>query len=53
MRLTTTIKTIYLAIQNALQYLYSRGITKESIDKFQIGYASSSNDTINYLKTTF
>ena len=39
--------------QNALQYLSSRGITKESIDKFQIGYASSSNDTINYLRNNF
>ena len=38
---------------NALQYLSSRGITKESINKFQIGYASSSNDTINYLKNNF
>ena len=42
-----------LSNQNALQYLNSRGITKESIDKFQIGYASSSNDTINYLKNNF
>ena len=39
--------------QNALQYLSSRGITKESINKFQIGYASSSNDTITYLKNNF
>lgn len=39
--------------QNAIQYLYSRGITKESINKFQIGYAPSSNDTINYLKSNF
>ena len=39
--------------QNALQYLSSRGITKESINKFQIGYAPSSNDTINYLKSNF
>lgn len=38
---------------NALQYFNSRGITKESIDKFQIGYASSSNDTITYLKNNF
>jgi DNA primase len=38
---------------NVLQYLNSRGITKESIDKFQIGYASSSNDTITYLKNNF
>ena len=42
-----------LSNQNALQYLNSRGITKESIDKFQIGYASSSNDTISYLKNNF
>ena len=42
-----------LSNQNALQYLNSRGITKESIDKFQIGYASSSNDTITYLKNNF
>ena len=39
--------------QNAIQYLNSRGITKESINKFQIGYAPSSNDTINYLKSNF
>lgn len=39
--------------QNALQYLYSRGITKESINKFHIGYAHSSTDTINYLKSNF
>lgn len=42
-----------LSNQNAIQYLYSRGITKESIDKFQIGYASGSNDTINYLRNNF
>ena len=42
-----------LSTLNAIQYLSSRGITKESIDKFQIGYASSSNDTISYLKTNF
>ncbi|KAB7889760.1 DNA primase [Poseidonibacter ostreae] len=39
--------------QNALQYLSLRGITKESINIFQIGYAPSSNDTINYLKSNF
>ena len=42
-----------LSTLNAIQYLSSRGITKESIDKFQIGYASSSNDTITYLKNNF
>ena len=42
-----------LSTLNAIQYLSSRGITKESINKFQIGYASSSNDTITYLKNNF
>jgi DNA primase len=42
-----------LSNQIALQYLYSRGITKESIDKFQIGYAPGSNDTLTYLKNNF
>jgi DNA primase len=35
------------------QYLKSRGISDFSIEKFEIGYASNSNDTINFLKTNF
>jgi len=38
-------KTLLSQNQNALNYLVSRGITKESIDKFQVGYAPSSNET--------
>jgi len=38
---------------NAMDYLKSRGISSSSIEKFEIGYASSSNDTINFLKTNF
>ena len=38
---------------DALGYLKERGISSSSIEKFEIGYASSSNDTINYLKTNF
>ncbi|MEA3383222.1 MAG: DNA primase [Campylobacterota bacterium] len=38
---------------NALDYLKQRGISSSSIERFEIGYASSSNDTINYLKTNF
>jgi len=34
-------------------YLKSRGISDFSIEKFEIGYASNSNDTINFLKTNF
>jgi len=37
----------------SLQYLKSRGISDFSIEKFEIGYASNSNDTINFLKTNF
>ena len=35
------------------EYLKSRGISDFSIEKFEIGYASNSNDTINFLKTNF
>jgi len=35
------------------KYLNSRGISEFSIEKFEIGYASQSNDTINFLKTNF
>ncbi|MEA3498836.1 MAG: DNA primase [Campylobacterota bacterium] len=38
---------------SALEYLKSRGISDFSIEKFEIGYASDSNDTINYLKSNF
>ncbi|MEA3289617.1 MAG: toprim domain-containing protein, partial [Campylobacterota bacterium] len=37
----------------ALKYLKSRGISDFSIEKFEIGYASSSNDTIEFLKKSF
>jgi len=38
---------------NAMDYLKQRGVSSSSIEKFEIGYASSSQDTINYLKTNF
>ncbi len=34
-------------------YLKSRGISDFSIEKFEVGFASHSNDTINFLKTNF
>ena len=37
----------------ASQYLISRGISNFSIEKFEIGYADSSHNTINYLKSSF
>jgi DNA primase len=39
--------------EKSLSYLKSRGISDFSIEKFEIGYASTSNDTINYLKSNF
>jgi len=36
-----------------LQYLLDRGITKKSIKTFEIGYASTSSEQINYLKQNF
>jgi DNA primase len=36
-----------------LKYLLDRGITKKSIKTFEIGYASTSNEQINYLKQNF
>ncbi|MBD3840707.1 MAG: DNA primase [Campylobacterales bacterium] len=39
--------------QVALQYLQQRGVSEFSIEKFEIGFAASSNDTINFLKSNF
>lgn len=39
--------------EKSLSYLKSRGISDFSIEKFEIGYASTSNDTISYLKNNF
>ncbi|BFU77270.1 DNA primase [Arcobacter sp. 15-2] len=39
--------------EESKKYLKSRGISDFSIEKFEIGYAASSNDTINFLKTNF
>ncbi len=36
--------------QRAKEYLKQRGVYDSSIEKFEIGYASSSNDTINFLR---
>jgi len=37
----------------AKDYIKSRGIYESSIEKFEIGYAPSSQETINYLKSNF
>lgn len=37
----------------SLEYLKKRGISDFSLEKFEIGYASYSNDTLQFLKTNF
>jgi DNA primase len=39
--------------QTALKYLQNRGISSSSIERFAIGYASNSKDTINFLKQNY
>ncbi|QOG11775.1 DNA primase [Arcobacter sp. FWKO B] len=39
--------------QNVKEYLQSRGISEYLIEKFEIGYAPSSKDTINYINQNF
>jgi DNA primase len=39
--------------KDAYDYLIQRGISSFSIEKFELGYAPSSNDTLNYLKQNF
>jgi len=36
-----------------MAYLVDRGLSTQSIEKFKLGYASSSNDTIKFLKDNF
>jgi DNA primase len=38
---------------NSLDYIKQRGISDYSIEKFEIGYAPSSKDTINYINQNF
>ena len=39
--------------EESKEYLKSRGISDFSIEKFEVGFAGNSNDTINFLKTNF
>ncbi len=41
---------LFVNNNKAKEYIKSRGISEFSIEKFEIGYAPSSSDTINYLK---
>ena len=39
--------------KDAYEYLISRGISSFSIEKFEIGFAPESKDTLNFLKNSF
>ena len=42
---------LFVSNNVAKKYIIDRGISEFSVEKFEIGYAPSSNDTINYLKS--
>ena len=44
---------LFVSNSTAKEYIKSRGISEFSIEKFEIGYAPSSNDTINFLKNNY
>ncbi|OUR74467.1 DNA primase [Arcobacter sp. 31_11_sub10_T18] len=44
---------LFVSNNTAKQYILNRGISEFSIEKFEIGYAPASSDTINYLKNNF
>ena len=44
---------LFVSNDTAKKYILNRGISEFSIEKFEIGYAPSSGDTINYLKNNF
>ncbi|ADG94010.1 DNA primase [Arcobacter nitrofigilis DSM 7299] len=46
-------KKNFVVNDTAKEYIKSRGIYESSIEKFEIGYAPSSGETINYLKSKF
>lgn len=44
---------LFVSNSTAKDYIHSRGISEFSIEKFEIGYAPTSNDTINFLKNNY
>ncbi|WP_044417795.1 DNA primase [Halarcobacter anaerophilus] len=44
---------LFVSNKTAKEYIYSRGISEFSVEKFEIGYAPSSKDTINFLKNNY
>ncbi len=44
---------LFVKNSTAKEYISNRGISEFSIEKFEIGYAPVSNDTINFLKNNY
>ncbi len=42
---------LFVSNENVKEYIHKRGISEFSVEKFEIGYASISSDTINFLKS--
>lgn len=42
---------LFVSNENVKEYIHKRGISEFSIEKFEIGYAPISSDTINFLKS--
>jgi len=52
-KLNTWYQKLLTTKQIALSYLKDRGVYESSIEKFGIGYAPTSNETLNYIKQEF
>jgi len=52
-KLNTWYQKLLTTKQTALSYLKDRGVYESSIEKFGIGYAPTSNETLNYIKQEF
>ncbi len=44
---------LFVSNNTAKEYIHTRGISEFSIEKFEIGYAPRSEDTINFLKNNY
>ena len=42
---------LFVSNENVKEYIHKRGISEFSVEKFEIGYAPISSDTINFLKS--
>ena len=52
-KLNNYYQKLLLSNEIALKYLSNRGVSSFSIEKFELGFAPTSNDTINFLRSNF